>query len=67
MEIVLPPVAILAYGSPGRFVIPFQEEVEVRTSATAPAVPGVPTNVRWTGSLALYLQVFWLPVRHGVA
>ena len=48
---------------PGRFVALFHEDVEVRTSATAPAVPCVPTNVRCAGSVPLYLQVFWLPVR----
>ena len=45
----------------GRDVVPRRRSRSHECDCCWPA-PGVPTNVRWTGSLALYLQVFWLLV-----
>ena len=63
--IVFPPSATLAYGLLGRLVAATHGDADVRTSATPPAVPGVPTNVWCDGDAGpSYLHGFSLPVRH---
>src|SRR6185312_1671324 len=59
-----PPERWLSKGGPGT---PFTVcAMDVRTSATAPAVLFVPTNAWWPSGLPLYLQGFPLPLLHGL-